>query len=187
MQPLATGILVIKNLRHNLRKSAAFTLLEVMVVLVIMAIITAVAMLSLHLFSHARRVTVVAQQLTQALKVAENEAVLRPGVFGLRFTQQGYQFYELQLDKKHHAHWAKLSNDKLSQPSTFSKQILTNLVTLENKEIGESDEENHYIVFSPNGTVSSFSLMISDDNHERTYEIKADENGVIELHEVSSS
>lgn len=171
---------MIKNLHPNGRRSAAFTLLEVMVVLVIMAIITAVALLSLHLFSHARQVTIVAQQIVQTLKTAENEALLRPCVLGLRFTRQGYQFYEYRLDNSHRAHWIKLTDDKLSQPHVFGNHLLVHFIQF------DGPKENPAIVFSSNGNVSPFVLLITDDHQERTYQLSANQNGVITLHRVNT-
>ena len=74
-----------------------FTLLEVVIVMAIIAIVTDIGWLLISLFKCGRRdVTLFVNQLTEAVKLAQQEALLKPAILGLRFSTDGYQFYQFQ-------------------------------------------------------------------------------------------
>lgn len=183
MPPSATGILM----KANLRQINGFTLLEVIIVLVIISIVTTVALLSLHLLSHARAVTLFANQLKQTLQAAQEEALLRPAVIGLRFSNQGFQFYELILKEKK-LQWYLLRSDTLSRPHAFESAMRAHLTQLNYKDLNTPEEKDriHYIVFSANGRISPFSVVITDRQEDRAYLLSAKSDNTLQLTEITS-
>lgn len=75
-----------------------FTLVEILVVMVIIAIIIAFAGLSLGGRSLDDRMETEARRLEQLMKLAADEAQLRGEEVGFRYTTAGYEFLVLGLD-----------------------------------------------------------------------------------------
>lgn len=76
-----------------------FTLIEILVVMVIIAIITTVAVLSLGNGDRDRLVKQEAQRLSAVLGVASQDAVIQSSQYGLRVAGDGYEFLELRNQK----------------------------------------------------------------------------------------
>lgn len=153
-----------------------FTLIEVMIVVLIMAIVTTVAMMSLPLSDHSRQTKIDALELLQILKLAEQHALLQTTVLGLRMTGSGFQFYQYVMNDQNQGHWVPLAHDQLSEPHRFNHGI-----TLKAKRL----PANGFITFSASGDVSPFSLLISDQSHHHCYEIDGVENGTLSLKSIT--
>lgn len=174
--------LVIGMQLKRIKASAGYTLVEILVVILIIAIITTIAVLMFSHFNRGRHVTITANRLLQTIHVAEEEAILRPAVLGLRFSSKGYQFYQLVSDKKmQKLHWKALKNDRLSRPNAFLQGIIAKRSQVDHL----AKKEKPTIVFSPSGNVSPFRLMLTNRAHDRVYRIAVTENGVARLKEVS--
>jgi len=166
----------------RIKASAGYTLVEVLVVILIVAIITTVAVLMFSNLNRGRQVTVTANRVLQTIQVAQEEAILRPAVLGMRITSQGYQFYQLVSDKKlQQLRWNSLKNDRLSRLHAFDRGIIAKLIRANHSDKAKKP----YIVFSSSGNVSPFKLILTDRDHDRTYRIIVKENGVAHLKELS--
>lgn len=175
-------LLLVTGMQVNSRKSlSGYTLIEVLLVIVIIAIISTVAVLVFSNFGHGRQVTMVAHRLSQTIRVAQQEAILRPMVLGMRFTAQGYQFYKFEINKKSkESIWQTLTNDKLSCSDAFSHGVVIKRFELNHK----TKTNKSYVVFSSSGDVSPFSLVVTDKRRDRTYKIAVRNNGMVSLKEL---
>lgn len=126
-----------------------FTLLELMVVLAIMAIITAIALLSFGDFGQKRAVRLAAAQLQQALAIARSKAIITARTYTVQFKKSGYQFLRLSRQNK----WTPLQDDALSAPDAFSDKMQYTL-TFKNKK-------EKMILIDGNGLITPFDFRIS--------------------------
>ena len=77
-------------------RNAGFTMLELMVVLVLIGIIFTFAMLSFGGDDIAELMEGETRRLAALVRLATDEAVMRGDEFGIRFTDEGYEFLVLQ-------------------------------------------------------------------------------------------
>ncbi|MGE5625742.1 MAG: type II secretion system minor pseudopilin GspH [Bacillota bacterium] len=70
-----------------------FTLVELLVVLVIIAILTTIALLSLDIFGRDPRAEKTAQQLVDLAELASEQAQMQGQEYGLRVEPHAFQFY----------------------------------------------------------------------------------------------
>ncbi|QEP44366.1 type II secretion system protein GspH [Ectothiorhodospiraceae bacterium BW-2] len=92
-------------------KTGGFTLLELMVVLVIIAIIMAMAVLSVGDGGLTRRLQQERQRLATLIELAGDEAILRGQVIGVRFEQDSYRFMHYEAQQ-----WLPYEADKIFRP-----------------------------------------------------------------------
>ncbi len=90
------------------RRSAGFTLLELMVVLVIIGIILSFAVLSISGDDYAELMEEETHRIMTLLELASDEAILRGEELAVLFNEDGYQFLMLQEDL-----WLATENDGL--------------------------------------------------------------------------
>ncbi|MBX6421015.1 MAG: type II secretion system minor pseudopilin GspH [Nevskia sp.] len=83
---------------RRVRRFSGFTLIEVMVVTIIIALLATLVTLSIGNRDLDERMTLEAQRLEQLLKLAQDEAALKGIAIGVRFDADGYRF--LAMDDK---------------------------------------------------------------------------------------
>jgi type II secretion system protein H len=103
----------------NLRNQNGFTLIELMVVLVIVAIITAMASLAFYR-ADAQRGMVALTTLNRALIAMKEEAILRQQTLGLYLTDNGYAAYEIAPDSNGNLIKTPIPDDSLTMPDAFA-------------------------------------------------------------------
>jgi general secretion pathway protein H len=150
-------------------KTAGFTLVEVLIVIVIISIVASITMLSIH-FNHNKQIESLAQNIAGLITLAEEEAMLRPCVLGLAFTTDHYQLYS--YDENNH-HWQPLSSHIFNaQPIPKDTQI-----TLKIHDKIISAEGKPYLIISPSGDIPAFTILIGKLNQEPLYQIIGKESG----------
>ena len=100
------------------RRSAGFTLLELMVVLVIIGIIFSFAMLSLGGDDLGELMEQETQRMMTLLELASDEAVLRGEELAVLFSEDGYEFLVLNEDL-----WQATAEDGLLKAYTLPADI----------------------------------------------------------------
>lgn len=83
----------IPNSSSAMRRSAGFTLIEILVVLFIVSIMTGVVIARMPSFSRTGDLTTEEQRLKQLLEMASQDALLQANEFGFKPARDGYQFY----------------------------------------------------------------------------------------------
>jgi len=80
--------------RHNIRAQHAFTLIEIMVVLVIVGILTTVAFLSFGILADDDGMDREARRLSSLIQLVTDEATTQGRDYGIEFMSAGYRFVE---------------------------------------------------------------------------------------------
>lgn len=88
------------------RWGAGFTLLELMVVLVIIAVVFSVAVLAMPTRAPTSALQEEGERLVTLLRMAEEEAIVRSAPFGIGFDLQGYRFF-----MQRNGSWAELGEN----------------------------------------------------------------------------
>ncbi len=83
-----------RNDKRSFRGERAFTLIEILVVMVLVSVIMAVAMLSFGLLTDDRGLEKEARRLASLIGVVTDEATTQGRDFGLEFMSGGYRFVE---------------------------------------------------------------------------------------------
>ena len=160
------------------RRSAGFTLLELMVVLVLIGIIFSFAVLSLGGDSIADLMEQESRRLATLLELAGDEAVLRGEELAVNFTEDGYEFLVLLNNN-----WQAPDDDPLLKAYKMPAEIelrlevegeppeLNNLAGAsdDDKDAGEDDSESLipqvFILSSGEMTPFSVTFMSLQSNY----------------------
>jgi general secretion pathway protein H len=162
----------------RLTSLAGFTLIEVLVVMLIISIVTSVALLTINR-NENREIDAFANEFTQVLSLAEEQAMLQPAVLRVTFKEHSFQFASLQKanDQEQKEHWLPLSDNELGHhriPDHIEIALKQHQASA--KEI----ENNPQIIISTNGDVTPFTIYIGKRGAKPRYVITGDSNGHIE-------
>ena len=154
-----------------------FTLIEILVVLFIISIVTSVALLSISHNSH-KQVESFANELTQLVTLAEEEAMLKPEVLGLMIEDDSFHFATWQRvkDNKNNA-WVPLQESVLNKhkiPSDIEMRLVVGGVSpLSNETLNK----NPQIIISTNGDVTPFTIYIGKKGQHPLFAVIANADG----------
>ena len=151
------------------RRSAGFTLLELMVVLVLIGIIFSFAVLSLRGTDVSDLMEQETRRLATLLELAGDEAILRGEELAVNFTDDGYEFLVLQDNI-----WRSSEDDGLLKAYTLPADIelrlevedeppeLTSLAGQEGEESEEAEEDSltPQVFILSSGEMTPFSVTL---------------------------
>lgn len=158
--------------------SRGFTLIEVLAVVVVIAIATAVVLLSVNVVGDDRDLDREARRLASLIELAADEAELQGRDFGIEFIRQGYRFVEYD---PYSDTWSGVVGDEMFRqrelPVDFEfslvvedKRIeLSETVASTGKSMGEEDDDDDDLapnsLLAPRGRVleryAPHSLILS--------------------------
>jgi general secretion pathway protein H len=150
--------------KHN-----GYTLIEILVVLLIISIVTSVAMLNIGQNKN-KQLETFANELTQIVTLAEEQAMLQPMVLGLSFNERSMQFSSFKNT------WRPL------QDAQFSKHGIPNNIQINVQGGAKSGPE---IIISSNGDITPFTIYLSQKGKEPRYVIKGEADGTVTNTELS--
>jgi general secretion pathway protein H len=165
------------------RVAAGFTLLELMVVLVLIGIIFTFAMLSFGGDDIAELMEEETRRLETLIRLAADESVIRGQELAIRFTDEGYEFMELQKDG-----WQVPANDRLLRAYTLPPEVLLRL-QLEGdppvfpRQTDESDKEEAItpqVFILSSGEVTPFAVVLESRQSPARYHLSVSLMGQIE-------
>jgi general secretion pathway protein H len=181
------------------RRATGFTLLELLVVLLILAAISsAVAISASSTSSPEKRIASVGKTLFAQMQFASDEALIQQQLIGLRIDVEGdvaaaYSWHSYknsgQNREQNNNTWEMLDSDALSTVSltnewfidaTIDDVLLEALSELSLNDESEVIQTPPSIIFYPNGDISEFSLTLAfvDKNEsDAIYRIFIDERG----------
>ena len=152
-------------------KQAGFTLIEVMVVIVIIAIVTALAVLSLDT-SGSRQARINLQKFDAVLLFSKQQAISQGRTLQMRFTPYGYKMYIYKVDNNGfllnqpvRGHWESYAGGLYDNLHIFRvKFTVTSLI-----------HKKHHLTavfILPNGYVTPFKLKLAQTGkliHQLTF------------------
>lgn len=134
----------------------AFTLIEVLVVLIIISIITSVAVLSIHLGGVEQRLDNDALQLKLLLKLANDQAILEATQIGLMMDHNQYRFvrYSYQQNSDNNP-WQDIGSGPLATRYRIGSDIRITLTPT------SQDDGSPQIIFYSTGEITPFTIELT--------------------------
>lgn len=162
-----------------------FTLLELMIVVVIIAILMAAAMLSMSFTSIERVLNEEGRRFAALIRYAREEAILQTQDLGFQVDENGYRF--LVLDPIS-GQWAGAEFDEVLRERTFPEDIEATLwIEGAGFELGDPNAEKQdpgnlpQVFILSSGEVSPFDLILRSDATPAKVTVSAQYNGKTEV------
>ncbi|MCL9684612.1 GspH family T2SS minor pseudopilin variant LspH [Legionella maioricensis] len=144
-----------------------FTLIEILIVIVIIGITVGFALITFGDFGESRRILFSVDQLVNALKLAQQQAILETSTLGLRINNNSYQILRFQ----NASNWEPISNKGIFKVTYFPKNTVIILKT-NNKPLPGSPS----IIINSSGDMTPFTLSFGT-NKEMMTTLKGSHNG----------
>lgn len=146
--------------------------------MVIISIVAGVAVMTITT-NHHKEYETLTNQLTQAIRLAEQEAMLRPATIGLGLTNQTYEFFIFaRTPQKKQKAWQPI------QETALKSHKLPNNTHISLKVVGEEApaDGTPQIIITSNNEMTPFTILIGKKDQAPYYQINGNANG-----EVSSA
>lgn len=153
------------------KANLGFTLIEILIVMLIITIVGSIAILTINKNTNTQ-IKNISHQLVTLFKLAEEQALLQPTVIGAEINRHRIQFYEFIYDASTSQHKWELTSNKI-----FSTFILPDNIYLKLKQDPTTaldlNSPQPQIIFSKNGEVNNFTLLIGKNNQRALYKISS--------------
>ncbi|MFT5501457.1 MAG: general secretion pathway protein H [Woeseiaceae bacterium] len=136
---MSARTLHIRIRRKSSCRESAFTLIEILVVVVIVGIISGIAMLSLGLLGDDRNLQRDARRLGSLIELVNDEAMLQGRDYGLEFLQSGYRFVEHDPLTEQ---WYEVIDDDMLRPRQLAEQTEFELFLEDRKVLLHTDSDD---------------------------------------------
>jgi general secretion pathway protein H len=166
--------------RGAARRTAGFTLIEILVVCLIIGIVVAGVVLSVNLTGRDRELEKESRRLYTLMDYAREQAELQTREYGVMFRDDGYEF--LTYDPRR-ALWRSVTEDdaltdrKLPDGLGFKLLVETRPVVL-TRPADAKDKTPQVMIFS-NGDLTSFAATLERDGGARSVTITEDDKGQV--------
>lgn len=147
-----------------------FTLIEILVVVAIVAIVTAAATLSLGIIGDDNDARTEARRLASLIEIAQDEAMMQGREFGIELLSAGYRFVEYDPFSQS---WVEIPGDELLRPRNLAEGVALDVYMEEKRiplddepaELGEEEDDRpritnyapHSLIFS-SGDITPFKV-----------------------------
>ena len=175
-----------------------FTLIEVLVVVVIVGIISAVVLLSTNLVDNDGGLRQESRRLASLIEMSSDEAVLQGRDLGIEFMTRSYRFVEFD---PYLSQWHEIIGDDLLSPRSLAEGLYFDLA-IEDRRVqlkeqptttGSDKEEDrdrrndrepsyapHALIMS-SGEITPFDLVIQRDRERQHYTVTVTPAGNVEV------
>ncbi|MGB5352198.1 MAG: type II secretion system minor pseudopilin GspH [Woeseia sp.] len=188
-----------------IRAQRAFTLIEVMVVVVIVGIISAIVLLSTGLLEDDRDMQEETRRMATLLELAADEAVLQSRDFGLEMTQTAYRFVEYD---PYQERWFAITDDDILRPRNLAtdlrfelfvedRRVLLNTelaqLTADDDDDDDDEQNDRQAKYAPQalilsgGELSPFRLLLIRDRDRMEQTIEVTPAGEIKINADDSN
>jgi len=179
----------------TLQKTRGFTLIEILVVVIIIAIISSVALMSMNLIGDDRELDTERKRLATLIEVAQDEAMMQGRELGLELMTSTYRFVEFDPFA---AQWTEIRDDELFRlrqlpdGMEFELYVEGKRIILDNdpKEFEDPDKAGmslaiesyapHVFVFS-SGESTSYEIRLIRPLNDQQLVMRGDVLGNIEF------
>jgi general secretion pathway protein H len=178
-----------------MRRQRGFTLIEILVVVVIVATISGIALMSIGLIGDDRELDTERKRLATLIEVVQDEALMQGREFGLELMTSTYRFVEFDPFS---SRWSEVVGDdlfrsrRLPEGMEFELYVEDKRVILENdpKEFKDPDEPGmslttetyapHIFVFS-SGESTAYEIRLRRAANDQQLVMRGNVLGEIEL------
>ncbi len=178
-----------------IRKQPGFTLIEILVVVIIVATISSIALMSINLVGDDRELNAERKRLAALIELAQDEAMMQGREFGLELMTSTYRFVEFDPFT---AQWREVLGDdllrqrKLPEGMEFELYIEDKRVVLTNdpQEFEDPEETSrslsdetyapHIFVFS-SGESTAYEIRLRRPSNDQQLAMRGTILGEIEL------
>lgn len=161
-----------------------FTLIEILVVMVIIAIATSVIVFSTGSFYlSGTHIDNIANEMAALIRLARNQAIFSLSTLGLDVSPDGYQFLQL-YDTNNTLTWNPLGQtdqfwSARSIPSSVYVQVKT--AAGANENVFRQGSYAPQIIFFPSGEITPFTITLSQESSSKSYTITGSPTGIIKV------
>ncbi len=177
------------------RKISGFTLLELMVVIVIIAILAGFVTVNLSIKNTPKTIREEALRIGLLMELASDQAVYSRSQFGIRFHPESYEFYFLSVNDKGERVWEILADDRLafresSEQLVFQVDISGSPIVLETLEeeragLGENEQLKPHVMFLSNGEfMPDFEVTVADTDERYRHRVYSGEEYPVEVEQI---
>ena len=147
----------------NHRRIQGFTLIEIMVVVLIIAIVMGMAALRLGILKGPRQSINAAYLLQDAIPAIRTQALLEPAVLGIFLEKNGFSVRRLTYDsRKKKPTWRNLYNDRLSNLNAWQGDVSVHW-TSDKKKTTTPPSNNHTptpaVTILPSGLIAPAGIF----------------------------
>lgn len=165
------------NSLHSRGAAAGFTLIELLVVIFIISIVTTVTLMTISR-NENRDIETFANELTQMVSLAEEQAMLQPTVLGISLAPHTIQFAALSKDDVNHQPvWLPLEDHVLDRYSIPQNIQISLQVAGAPVSLNPATKSIPQIIISTNGDVTPFVMFVGKKGKKPRYAITADADG----------
>lgn len=159
------------------KSTSGFTLIELLIVIVIISIVSSVAVLNLGVNKN-KQLETFTNQFTNTLKLAEQEAMLRPATLRLVINKNSYQFYEYRPQANPDASpWHTLTDSTLGLhhiPKDFQMTV-----KIAGQHDNDEEQQQPPLIFSTSGDLTPFTIYVGRKDASPRFKIIGSGNGNI--------
>ncbi|MEO8064958.1 MAG: type II secretion system minor pseudopilin GspH [Pseudomonadota bacterium] len=183
MPTSATGTSISNRARATSGRARGFTLIEIMVVVVIIGVITAVFIVTFSSGRHDEQLEREAQKLDALFDYVREQAELQTRDYGFRINDREYSFVVFDVLGNE---WRPVEEDDALRVRTFPEGLEPSVVVdgrkivLDEKK-KEIEDFAPTILFFANGDLSSFEVMLKREGGGEQARIYSDEQTNIQL------
>lgn len=156
----------------GMRDKRGFTLIEIMIVIVIMGITFGFALIAFGDFGESKRLLFAAEQLSNTIRLAQQQAILESSTLGVSINNEGYRIMQLQ----NNAQWTPLSNSNFFKMTYFPNH--TSIILNTNHRTVKGSPS---IIITAAGSLTPFTLHFNLNKEEKIAVLTGSRNGDLKL------
>lgn len=188
----ATGLCTESNRPGPLR-AAGFSLIELLVVIVILAIMSSMVLLSMGTLRSENEAETEAQRLTALLEFLSEEALVQARDYGVEFFRDGYRFLGWDPDSRL---WSVLEEDEVLRPRQLPPEMELSLAVdgravvveeYEDDRTRPQDELAPQVAVFSSGEFTPFELFLVAGRVADSWVLRGNMRGELELIPPESS